>query len=520
MPLFRHLDDDAFLIFSRKHRHLYEASLLKVYDRFFSSGVSYVSPRDVVRAVYDLIAGRPDLLPDDADIGEGLPALVPSGRRRLKISGAARGAYAERVNRMAYEAYQRLVQAGWLEEEEYGLQVSVDMPMGALLVMQCLANLQAKPVHRFGGVVVTIKTSLEQVERCADLDSGKGEADAAHGLNSARQNAENFIKTLRAILSDLKRIRKAVMEAGSLEERFDTYFERFISELMLKDFESIYTTNHPFRHRDWIVSAARRIGNSETLLPIIASGYLQAGLAPTYEAALDAVRSDLVAIEAAFDTVEAMFGRIGQFRRSLEARLRNTVHYAQQGDRNLASRTMSVAARLDALLEADPERYAKESVRTVIEHVRTPWSESQLARPRQPRVPVTPQVIKPRKHDPIYVHRKRLMEEYRERINPPPERLLRFLSRMVPPDVTVESRYMRLETVDDFLAFDALRRIANRKRAPASIAREFVLWPAGDGERHDCDWIECGNFLVRHVGDSEHSALGAGEDLKEGKHAG
>src|SRR3546814_8822119 len=103
---------------------------------------------------------------------------------------------------------------------------------------------------------------------------------------------------------------------------------------------------------------------------------------------------------------------------------------------------MGVVARMDALLEADPARYAEETVRMGIEHVRTPWSAEQLARPRQPRVPVTPQALRPRKRDPIYEHRKRLLAEYRERLNPTPERLLRFLSRMVPPDVTVEARYI------------------------------------------------------------------------------
>src|SRR3546814_2116743 len=145
------------------------------------------------------MAERPDLLPDDADVGEGMPTLVPSGRRRLKFSGTVRGAFGERAARKAYEVYQRLVQTGWLDEEEYGLQVSVDMPMGALLVIQCLAGLQAKPVHRFGGVVVTIKTSLEQVERCAEADSGKGEGDAAHGLRSEeRRVGKEGVSTCRS----------------------------------------------------------------------------------------------------------------------------------------------------------------------------------------------------------------------------------------------------------------------------------------------------------------------------------
>ena len=47
MPLFRYLNDDAFLIFSRKHRYLYEAALLEVHDRFFSSGAAFPTPQEV-----------------------------------------------------------------------------------------------------------------------------------------------------------------------------------------------------------------------------------------------------------------------------------------------------------------------------------------------------------------------------------------------------------------------------------------------------------------------------------------
>ncbi|WP_430681738.1 Wadjet anti-phage system protein JetA family protein [Mesorhizobium australafricanum] len=46
---------------------------------------------------------------------------------------------------------------GWLEEEEFGLRVTVDMPMGASLVMQLLSSLKSDVSQRFGGIVVNVK---------------------------------------------------------------------------------------------------------------------------------------------------------------------------------------------------------------------------------------------------------------------------------------------------------------------------------------------------------------------------
>ncbi|EHS51215.1 hypothetical protein PDO_2034 [Rhizobium sp. PDO1-076] len=103
MPLFRYLGDDAFLIFSRKHRYLYEAALLDVYDRFFSSGAVFPMPQELVHAIYNLIARRPDLLADAEDPVEGLPEVVSKGRRRLKFTGNGDGA-ADRALKVAHRS--------------------------------------------------------------------------------------------------------------------------------------------------------------------------------------------------------------------------------------------------------------------------------------------------------------------------------------------------------------------------------------------------------------------------------
>ena len=492
MPLFRHLSDDAFLIFSRRHRFAYEAALLEVHEQFFATGIAFPTPREVTHLLYDLVVRRPDLI-DDVDPGEGLPDLISKGRRRLRFIDTG-GENGDRALRFATHLYQGLLRTGWLEEEEYGLKVTVDMPMGALLVVQRFASLRADVSQRFGGLIVHVKTSLEQIERLPEQNTPKSRSDAAHALHTSRINVEAFARGLRAILSDLRRIRKTLLEAQGLRQKMETYFEEFIGELLLKDFQSILTFNHPYRFRDRIISSARTIYVDRTLIGFVEQGYREQDLSPGAEAA-----SDLLAIEQAFETVGDMFERIAQFRRVLESRLRNTVKYAEQGERGLGSRARDLVPRLEALLlRAEPSLYDRPTVPAALEPVRSPWSDRHLAPHRQASGAVQARPLSGRPVDPVYLARKRLRSEYLRRINPGPAEVGAFLRRKVPPFCTREARFIVIADVDEFLAFEALRRYALTRTVPPAIAASFDIESAPGSDVHDCEWLRCPNFVVHH----------------------
>ncbi|WP_192246869.1 Wadjet anti-phage system protein JetA family protein [Mesorhizobium silamurunense] len=496
MALFRYLNDDAFLIFSRKFRFLYEAALLDIYERFFSRGASFPTPQEVVHAIYDLIKRKPDLLAEGDDVGEGLPDLVSKRRRRLKFAGEANEA-AETALRVASVAYQKLIQTGWLEEEEYGLRVTVDMPMGASLVMQLLSSLKSDVSQRFGGVVVNVKQSLELAAKLQADSSGKEAVDAAYAVVQAREQATAFLKTLRAILSDLRRIRRTIMESRSMRERVDAYFQEFIGELVLKDFQAIHTFNHPFRFKDHILDLARAISVDPEIMKTIASGYVENGMADIHENGLRTAETDLLSIQEVFDGIGEMFDRIAIFRRQLEQRLRNTVKYAEQGSSGISSRAASLVHRLHKVMDQRPALSEFAWVPLPIEPMRTPWSERHLAQPRQARRALEPMAVPPKIVDPLLVLRKKLKKQYMERIVPDERQLLQWLHDKVPFAVTKEARFLEIEDVDSFIAFDVIRRFTKPGDLPPSIAAAFEIVDDSKGPQHDSDWIKCGNFLIR-----------------------
>jgi len=499
MPLFRYLHDDAFLVFSRAHKHLYEACLLDLHERFFTGAPAFPTPQQVVHAIYDVMRANPALWSEGDDFAEGLPEMISTGRRRIRRADSTRiSEPGDKALSIARQVYSRLVASGWLEEEEYGLKITVDMPMGPLLVIQRLASLNKDVSQRFGGLVVTIRLGLEAVQKLTPEITDRGQRESALALRAARLQADQFSKSLRAILADLKRIRQAVMESKSLGDRLEAFFEEFVEQLLLRDFESILTFNHPYRFRDDIVDLARRISYTPATMQVIAEEYVSCGIATDFDTGRLEADADLLSIETMFAQIGDMFERIEAFRRQLEGRVRNTIKYAERGAQGLVGRAGDLVRRLDALL--GDGRHSAATVEWSVEPLRSPWSEYQHAHVRQPRQPVEAQALQGRPTDPLYEIRKRLRLEYIARIAPRPEEVRRFLEAQVPPFGTKEARFMELRTVDEFLAFDTARRYALTGEIPREVARSFNLESDPDAPPHDSEWLRCSNFVVRRSG--------------------
>jgi Wadjet protein JetA len=508
MPLFRYLHDDAFLVFSREHKHLYAACLLDLHERFFTGAPAFPTPQQVVHAIYDVMRANPSLWTENDDFGEVLPEMVSAGRRRMRRADVGRKSETgDKALLIARQLYARLLAWGWLEEEEYGLRVTVDMAMGPLLVIQRLANLNKDISQRFGGLIVQIRLNLEAVEKLNPQVTDRKQREAALAVREARNQADQFTKSLRAILSDLKRIRRTVMESKTVGDRLEAFFEEFVEQLLLKDFESILTFNHPYRFRDAIVDLARRISYTPGTMRVLAEEYLAASMAPSVEEGRLEAEADLLAIESTFGQIGEMFERIETFRRQLEARVRNTIKYAERGAQGLVGRAGDLVRRLDALLHDG--RHAEATVEWSIEPLRSPWSEHHHAPGREPRKSVEAQPLGERPSDPIYEIRKQLRVQYIMRIAPGPAEVRRFLERQVPPSGTKEARFMELKTVDDFLAFDTARRFAMTREVPPEIARTFELEFTPEKPPHDSEWLRCSNFVVRRSGERRRSVAHA-----------
>ncbi|WP_395676452.1 Wadjet anti-phage system protein JetA family protein [Inquilinus sp.] len=491
--LFGQLNADIFTLFSGSNRHLYELVLVKIYEDFFRSDLHFPTQSEIVGLVYTRLGDHADLWREDEAPVVLDQVVARRGRRmrRRRIETADAQATNEAMVR-ARHIYNRLIATGWLEETRYGLKVTVDMPPGAMRLAEFLCALREGMSEQLGGLVVQVKNQLDALQINA--------RDNALGLHKAARDAASFGRYLRSVLSALREIDKQVLASDSIGRRLRHYFEDFVERVLLQDYATITTTSHPYRYRHRIFASLDAIEDSLPDIGALADAYFEARLAKDIPAARDVVFDDLAKIRRVFERIEEAFERIQQHRSRLETRLRNTVRYAGRRSGSFLQRSEPLLLQLDRLHANTPPGL---DVTGLIEPRQGPLSPFLLARPRNARAPVVGGMLVLPKTDPLRELRKRLEREYLERLAMTPEQVNRFLERRVPPFGETHANNFWLDSVDDFLAFEALRlAVASSGNLAedvhplvAHLHRAFVFTRTRNTQV-DNAWLSCIGFSV------------------------
>ena len=494
--LFDVLHPDIFMLFSGANRHLYEEVLVKVYDTWIRADLLFPTQTEVVSLIYDVLAERPALWRDD-ETPVSLDQVRPRGGRRLRRRRAVQADEAATSEAMARarHIYARLVQTGWLEESRYGLRVTVDMPAGAMRLIEFLCLLREGVSEELGGLVIEVKTAIEAVRLVP--------RDNALGLHKAARDAAAFGRYLRSVLSALRNIDRQILASENLERRLKHYFEDFVGRVLLKDYASILTTSHPYRFRHRIFEALHTLEDSAADIQILSEAYLDARLETSLAGARDLVFDDLLRVRQVFDRVEDAFTRIQQHRGRLEARLRNTVRYAGRRTGAFLQRSEHIVLKLDHALQSGMEL----AIEGQLETLRGPLSPQLLARARGGRAPIDGGLLLLRPADPFWELRKQLERAYLDRLAVRPDQVARFLEQRVAPAGETTAAHFWIGDADDFLAFEALRLAVPQILAGETgdalarrLLKQFEFARAPD-DPVDNEWLSCSGFRVRRKDD-------------------
>ncbi|MBC2887720.1 hypothetical protein H7Q97_20290 [Ochrobactrum sp. CM-21-5] len=321
------------------------------------------------------------------------------------------------------------------------------------------------------------------------------------GLNKAARDAAGFGRYLRSVLSALRDIDRRVLSSETLADRLQRYFEDFVERVLLRDYTAITTTAHPYRHRRSILTALDRLEDSSIDTAAIADAYLEAKLAQTTVEARDLVYEDISSIRRVFGRIEDVFEAIQRHRARLETRLRNVVRYAGRRT-SFLQRSEHIIRSLDDMMAG---RIREMTIRGPIEP-RIPFlAPGLLAKPRGVRAVVSGSDLSIPPPDPIMDLRRMLEKGYLDRLIISPAKVSRFLERRVPPHGEASGASLAIETVDDFLAFEALRLLVagglgkDDNSSLATALRDRFKFIRDDAQPISNDWLDCPGFIVKRL---------------------
>jgi len=508
LALFVNLEDNVFLPLTRGNKHINERCLSAVYERFYKDAPRFPRRNEVIAEIYETLKAWPELWNEEA-AGEDIPELLVRGRRRLKAArrGGDTPEITDVVRKRALKLYDDYVNAGWFEEERFGVQITVDMTPGALALMESLFRIRDGFALQFSGTLVILNQTLDGLAQNPYRN--------ALGLETVRRELERFMRHLRAIISDLKRIKQEMTEGETQSERIRVFLEGFVRKVLLKDFAALHTSNHPYRYKNETLHKVSRLASSHEALREIGRSYAEhhepdamrddgAFLLEREAAIENGVRraeADFAAIENILGHIDEMFARINVFQRHLEERLRNMLRYRGRGKREMSRRADDAMNRLIGLLGRQPDLDARveaglaDGIEGYLQGDLRVFGPAVHANPQRDRQPMKASAAVVKVADPVDIYAQMLKNEWLRRLMPSEARIGAFLEKVVNgPEVFASC--IPIETIDEFLCFDAVLCWARRGAVPDALADRFEVRTLPGSPRMENEYVICEDFRV------------------------
>ncbi len=463
--LFNKLPDDLFLPLSGQNRHIYQAVMLALADLFFDEDlIDPFIPKDLVRSAIE-----------DAVVRLGVRRWEPEEDEDAEGGEPPRSAaeYASRV-------YRRLVQTGWLEEEQRIYRTFVLLSPSISYLLRSLVSIANLEKRSYGGAVLNVLSSLESA---INDPVGRGIT-----LAEAAQTAADFSAHLTDMLLGLRELKISLAETNNAQEIVRGFFDRFVENILVSDYKTLKTKNNPFRFRRQILSLLRELQFDSLRLEKLTVHY-QMQFEVSHDEAEARVHQHINRIIRIFDSVDKRLATIDDFRYRLEKRVADTVRYMDKTTPGMAARLSRVISEIARRPDdAVPLVDTLESIGFL--------SPSSVRSPMRRRIEALPRVIHQAEIDPAVLELRRLFKEYKERREVTPERIDAYLESNLGARNSLEAGGFRIETIEDYICFSYVRHLASLGKKGKSTMQAYSV-RFKDNYVNVADMVECRDFVIQ-----------------------
>lgn len=459
--LFNKLPDDIFLPLSGQNRQVYQAVLLELADLYFDEDL--IDPfiaKDLVRSTIEHAVVRLGIRRWESEADEEVEPPRSS---------------ADYTNRI----YRRLVQCGWLEEEQRIYRTYVLLAPAVSHLLRSLVAIARLEKRSYGGAVLNVLSSLE-----AAIHDPVGRGIT---LSEAAATAAEFSAHLTDMLLGLREMKMSLTASQNPQEIVRGFFDRFVEQILVSDYKTLKTRNNPFRYRRQILSMLRDLQFDLLKLEQLAQHY-QVQYELDYDSAEARVHQHIQRIIRIFESVDQRLAAIDDFRYQLEKRVADTVRYMDKTTPGMAARL----SRLISELAKQPETQIP--VLNTLETVGF-ISPASVRSPIRRRVEATPRVITQSQIDPRVLELRQLFKEYKERREVKIDRIEAYLAQHFVQQTQLHATDFTIRSVEDYICFSYIRHLQSLGKKARKTLEKYRL--EFDGSYVCVDQVvECRGFVI------------------------
>lgn len=456
--LFKHLPDEIFQALSGSNRALVEAVLYDLAEIFYDHAEDPIKEKSAIIESIEDTLHKLDTLSWHEEHKESFDSP-------------------KTIHDYALRIYHRLVNTGWLVEEQELYRVSVLMTPQISMLLRSLVEISHHGKRNYGATVLSILSNLESV---AKFPKERGVT-----LNQSAEASREFSAHLNQILLGIRSLQRELFASRDPKAIVAGFFDLFVEGILIADYKTIKTSNNPFRFRRQILEHAQEFLSTPSLLADIAQCYAEQQLIPLSQAQT-MVENDCRDIIQTFSNIEQRLERIDEYRYRLEKRAADTARYMDSSRPGMANKIAGIISDVAQYSGLPP---LKQMIGSRFVGVESAAQPAKRREPPPPRVMTPTQVsLEALK----YRDQQRLFHEARQVTV---GKLQSYLDRQMQDQMSKHILEFTIDSVEDFVCFDHLRYVGSLGTGAKKVENIYEV-QFTDQYLDVHEFVECREFNV------------------------
>ncbi|TYL47855.1 Wadjet anti-phage system protein JetA family protein [Marinomonas sp. IMCC 4694] len=436
--LFKHLPDEIFQALSGSNRALVEAVLKDLAEIFYDHAEDPIKDKSVIIESIEDTLHKLDTVAWHDDQKEPFDSPKTLHDYALRI-------------------YHRLVNTGWLVEEQELYRVSVLMTPQISMLLRSLIEISQHGKRNYGATVLSILSNLESV--------AKHPKERGVTLSQSAEASREFSAHLNQILLGIRSLQRELFDSRDPKAIVAGFFDLFVEGILIADYKTLKTSNNPFRFRRQILELAQSFLSDSKTMKEVAQCYVDQQLI-SMDKALVMVEKDCRDIIQTFSNIEQRLERIDEYRYRLEKRAADTARYMDSSRPGMANKIAGIISDA-ASYHSLPVLKGMIGAKFV--------GVASAAQPSRRREPPPPRIMTPVEVSAqaiIIRDQQRRFHEARQVTLP---KMQSYLEKQLATGRTKHILDFTIESVEDFVCFDHLRYVGSLGVNAKKIEDEFEI---------------------------------------------
>ena len=456
--LFTHLPDEIFQALSGSNKALVEAVLFELSDVFYDHAEDPIKDKSTIIESIEDTLHKLDTLAWHDDQKESFDSP-------------------KTIHDYALRIYHRLVNTGWLVEEQELYRVSVLMTPQISMLLRSLVEISRHGKRNYGATVLSILSNLESV--------AKHPKERGVTLRQSAEASRDFSAHLNQILLGIRSLQRELFASRDPKAIVAGFFDLFVEGILIADYKTIKTSNNPFRFRRQILELTQEFLSDPEVMGQVSQCYVDQQLITMAEAQA-MVEKDCRDIIQTFSNIEQRLERIDEYRYRLEKRAADTARYMDSSRPGMANKVAGIIT--------DVAKYDKLPILKEVVGARFVGMAS-AAQPTKRREPPPPRVMTPAEVSADAIKLRDQQRRFHEARQVTIPKMQSYLDKQI---ASADSKHIldfTIESVEDFVCFDHLRYVGSLGVSAKKIEDLFEIQFTNQYlDVHN--FVECREFTV------------------------